>query len=342
MNSTIETINIDLIDPSPFRHTDKYPFVRRKIEALKSSINAVGLWEGVIARRNGNRIELAFGHHRVQAAKELQLTDINIILRDLSDEEMLSFMGRENMEDYNADFLVMLETWEATWDWKAKTSSDGSSTQPIDVAILLGWTQDRASTDGYPTSKQMNRTADACNSAYQLLRNKHVTRADLHDMTVNEAREILTRASAKIKQIETAGKALGTSPAHITAAKQAVAKAIRTTANQSRAGTVAQKDLRGKVDVNAYEHARSSPTKQTPLFRIFGKDLGDSIAKMLKTDIASEKLEGVVKSLGDITLEEDLAVVRRVDFELGELSIRAEKWQRKLKFNKVVPLKEVE
>ena len=26
---------------------------------------------------------------------------------------MLQFMGRENGEDYNADFLVMLETWEA-------------------------------------------------------------------------------------------------------------------------------------------------------------------------------------------------------------------------------------
>ena len=24
-----------------------------------------------------------------------------------------SFMGRENMEDYNADFLCMLETWHA-------------------------------------------------------------------------------------------------------------------------------------------------------------------------------------------------------------------------------------
>jgi hypothetical protein len=26
---------------------------------------------------------------------------------------MLQFMGRENGEDYNAEFLVMLNTWEA-------------------------------------------------------------------------------------------------------------------------------------------------------------------------------------------------------------------------------------
>jgi hypothetical protein len=25
---------------------------------------------------------------------------------------MLQFMGRENLDDYNADFLVMLQTWE--------------------------------------------------------------------------------------------------------------------------------------------------------------------------------------------------------------------------------------
>ena len=91
-----------------------YPFNERKIETLCRSIKDVGLWEGVIARRKGNRFELAFGHHRREAARRSKLKTIPVIVRDLSDEQMLQFMGRENAEDYNADFLVMLETWEAT------------------------------------------------------------------------------------------------------------------------------------------------------------------------------------------------------------------------------------
>ena len=46
-------------------------------------------------------------------------------------------MGRENMEDYNADFLCMLETWEAGlvfWP-----SIDGKTAQPLEIARLLGW-----------------------------------------------------------------------------------------------------------------------------------------------------------------------------------------------------------
>ena len=58
---------------------------------------------------------------------------------------MLQFMGRENMADYNADFLTMLETWDAAVAfWPSK---DGQAYQPIDIANLLGWTQDRSYRD---------------------------------------------------------------------------------------------------------------------------------------------------------------------------------------------------
>jgi ParB-like chromosome segregation protein Spo0J len=88
-----------------------------KLEALQHSIEGVGLWEGIIGRRVGNRVQLDFGHHRIEAARRAGLTAIPIIIRDLNDEDMLRFLGRENLEDYNADFLVMLETWEAASEY---------------------------------------------------------------------------------------------------------------------------------------------------------------------------------------------------------------------------------
>ena len=54
-------------------------------------------------------------------------------------------MGRENMADYNADFLTMLETWDAAVGYMP--SRDGKPYQPIDIANLLGWTQDRSYRD---------------------------------------------------------------------------------------------------------------------------------------------------------------------------------------------------
>mgnify|MGYP006906478808 FL=1 len=48
---------------------------------------------------------------------------------------MLAFMGRENMEDYNADFLSMLETWEAAVGYSP--SMDGDKNQPVEIAKLL-------------------------------------------------------------------------------------------------------------------------------------------------------------------------------------------------------------
>jgi hypothetical protein len=64
---------------------------------------------------------------------------------------MIQFMGRENMADYNADFLTMLETWDAAV--QHLELRDGQADQPIVIASLLGWTQLRK-----PDSVQMNRT----------------------------------------------------------------------------------------------------------------------------------------------------------------------------------------
>lgn len=47
-------------------------------------------------------------------------------------------MGRENLEDYNADFLCMLESWEAAPDFVAPDRAQNA--QNIDIAGILGWT----------------------------------------------------------------------------------------------------------------------------------------------------------------------------------------------------------
>jgi len=92
--------SIDNVDHNPFRLLQKYPFVERKVEALMRSIDDVGLWEGVIARKAGRGYQIAFGHHRIEAARRNNMKRVPLIVRDLTDEQMLQFMGRD-LRRYN-------------------------------------------------------------------------------------------------------------------------------------------------------------------------------------------------------------------------------------------------
>jgi hypothetical protein len=139
LSSQLVSIPLAALDSNPYRDLATYPFSELKINALKRSIGDVGLWEGVIARKVADRYQTAFGHHRIEAAKQSGLTEATIILRDLDDKAMLQFMGRENMADYNADFITMLQTWDAAVTFSPlRNGEDG---YPVDIAILLGWTQ---------------------------------------------------------------------------------------------------------------------------------------------------------------------------------------------------------
>jgi hypothetical protein len=139
-----------------------------------------GLWPGVIARRAGNRFQIAFGHHRIEAARQAKLKEVSLIVHELSDEQMLQYMGRENMEDYAAEFPVMLESWEAATEFLRRAAQKA---QDLDVAVLLGWTR---SADGHGV--RMTDTALACANASRLIEGGYMARKDLRGLPVRAVR----------------------------------------------------------------------------------------------------------------------------------------------------------
>jgi hypothetical protein len=52
---------------------------------------------------------------------------------------MLQYMGRENLEDYNAVFLIQLESWEAALKSGFAPLHSGNRPQQVEIARLLGW-----------------------------------------------------------------------------------------------------------------------------------------------------------------------------------------------------------
>ena len=110
------------IKPNPFRHMERYPISRQKIEELLSSFRQTGFWDNLVGRSRNGSLEIAYGHHRLTALKEEYGPDfkVNLILRDLDDEAMLKIMAAENMETWGTFASVEHETVRAVVEAYAK------------------------------------------------------------------------------------------------------------------------------------------------------------------------------------------------------------------------------
>jgi len=316
-------VPITSIDSNPFRLLAVYPYVDSKVAALVRSIEDVGLWPSVIARRSGDRFQIAFGHHRIEAARQAKLAEVSLIIEELSDQQMLQYMGRENMEDFNAEFLVMLESWEAAVAFVSDPAAPPGNLEVIAVASLLGWTSLDATSKA---DKRSNHTARACADASALLAGSYITRQDLRGLSVQSVLDLCGRVVAHHQQLDRMAKKTNRPAKEVAAAKRDSGKAGVRVAKGVRAGSIAPRDIRGQVDVEAYRHAREAK-KESPLFSMFGNGLVESIRKIGSKDATAEKFEEIKKSLGMLTLDEDIEIVKRIAFECGNAAERFGKWQ---------------
>ena len=101
------------IRPNPFRQIEHYPINPEKIAALRESIERTGFWGNVVVREPGP--ELAYGHHRLVALKDLYGDDYaaSFIVQDLDDDTMYDIMVRENAREWATDAAIDQETVRA-------------------------------------------------------------------------------------------------------------------------------------------------------------------------------------------------------------------------------------
>ena len=204
------------IQPNPFRHIDRYPIRREKVEALKASLKTTGFWGNVVAREQNGGVEIAYGHHRLVALKEHYGPDeqIDLIIRDLHDDAMLQIMARENMEEWGTSASVEHETIRAVVeayaegrialeppDYKTPTRSirDAPSFAAGDVplaraehpytaeriASFLGWVQP----SGEPQRKVQNALA-----ALEFIEEGVLEERDFEGLTTKQAEAVIDQA----------------------------------------------------------------------------------------------------------------------------------------------------
>lgn len=152
------------IKPNPFRYINKgYPIDKVKVEKLRSSIKRTGFWDNLVARKNFNgQIEIAYGHHRIEACRQEfdPSHEIDVILRDLTDADMLKIMAAENDAMDVMSPLVINETVKATRDFlrdnpdelnkislikkgRIKANGHHSTNESMMIAGFLDWSISR-------------------------------------------------------------------------------------------------------------------------------------------------------------------------------------------------------
>jgi hypothetical protein len=105
-------VQIKDIKPNPFRRIEHYPIIREKVEALKASYEQTGYWDNILGRVVDGKVEQAYGHHRVVALRECygKSKEVEVIVKPLSDENMIRIMANENMEEWGSRAIVEIET----------------------------------------------------------------------------------------------------------------------------------------------------------------------------------------------------------------------------------------
>lgn len=92
-------VKIKDLEPNPFRDWDNFQPDRALVDLLKISIKETFFWENLIGRKSNGKIEIAYGHHRLIALRELYPKGdkiIDIPTYPLGDEKMLKIMATEN------------------------------------------------------------------------------------------------------------------------------------------------------------------------------------------------------------------------------------------------------
>jgi ParB family transcriptional regulator, chromosome partitioning protein len=94
----VETLltSISLITPSPYQ--PRKQFSELELQGLSESIQANGVLQPLLVRKQSSGFQLIAGERRLRAAKRAGLTDVPIVICDIDDQSMLAYGLIENIQ----------------------------------------------------------------------------------------------------------------------------------------------------------------------------------------------------------------------------------------------------
>jgi hypothetical protein len=305
-------VKVSKIEANPFRRLDHYKIIQEKVDELKNSINETTFWGGLLARENPSKkgfYQLAFGHHRIEAIRQLEIKEIDIQIRDIDDSLLLRMMANENLDTWKTTPAVINETVWATRDFLIKEfnkyskyedlpeilnlllekKEDGSMRNDREKRIAFKQTKNKI---GAPTIKEFlggNWSQSTISIAISTIDDKEVDREAVEEFqTIGQAdvfkRAVKTYEVPKYKQKELAKEIIKDGKDSVRGVKEAVKeKAVES--KKSKALTVQDKkkieeDLEVKELEELCKEVSKSMNKTTA-------DISDLIKKIKEMNIDS-------------------------------------------------------
>ena len=87
-------IPIDQLDPNPHQPRQ----VMGDLSELMASVAEKGIVEPIIVRQRGSRFQIVAGERRYQAAVQVGLTDVPVVIREVDDSEIIEIALVENLQ----------------------------------------------------------------------------------------------------------------------------------------------------------------------------------------------------------------------------------------------------
>ncbi len=196
--------------PNPYRNEKVFVLNADKIDALLRSFTNSDFWDGSIQARpsktHTDKYEIAFGHHRVEAARLHGYEAIGIVVSELTNEKMLHMMADENANEYQHDARVTIETLRAVieaygrGEIELEAPAEGHGQQKYSlpggklytlatVARWLNWVK--------PSDRQ---ATNACRNAFDAYQTEATTKAaldkldDVSDVAVQAVNTVVRAA----------------------------------------------------------------------------------------------------------------------------------------------------
>ena len=207
--------------PNPFRDMDNYPIHPQKVELLKKSIESTEFWENVVARDAGKgKIELAYGHHRLVALRELYGPnhEFNWIIKKFDDEEMLKSMADENAQEWGHVSDVERETVRAVVNAYADDRIGLQMPEGTGSAAKMRYAPSFCFGNGSTTVVERPYTADTIVSflngtmsintvkytlrALCLIEQGHIKEKQLYGLSSSQCRTVVDEVSRSLKDAE--------------------------------------------------------------------------------------------------------------------------------------------
>ncbi len=111
-----EFLNCDISLISPNRYQPRNQFSKDELEELSSSIKKQGVLQPLLVRKSDTGYELIAGERRLRAAKMAELSEVPVIIKEVSDRELLEFSIIENVQRENLNPMEEAEAYQRLID----------------------------------------------------------------------------------------------------------------------------------------------------------------------------------------------------------------------------------